>query len=68
MFNRSSVIFATYVATWLGTAQAQAGRPPAETFAAATLPENGLWFEDLDLTHMVASDGKTVARKAINGH
>ena len=67
MSNRSCLILATCAATWLGSAQAQVRTPAPEAFATATLPEHGLWFEDLDLTHMVASDGRTVARKAING-
>jgi alpha-galactosidase len=67
MFNPSSVILIAYVATLLGSAPAEARKPSSEAFVNATLPDNGLWFEDLDLSHMVASEGKTVARKAING-
>lgn len=67
MFKHSSLVLALCAATGVSAANAQVSRPSVDTFANATLPDNALWLEDLELSHMVASDGQTVARKAING-
>ncbi|MDX2023469.1 MAG: NPCBM/NEW2 domain-containing protein [Deltaproteobacteria bacterium] len=67
MFNHSLVMLATCVAASFGAAHAQVRTPSVEEFTNAALPDHGVWLEDVDLSHMVASEGQTVARKAING-
>jgi len=54
-FGSTSVVFAAFAP------------PTVESFASANLAQSALWLEDLDVSFMLASDGTTVVRQAVNG-